>query len=324
MRFRTTSLQVPKPRFLSSKSVGKSLLRQTSLGESYFEPRCPRKSRLLSSKSIDKASLDRCRWGKVTLSHDDPITLARRWDPSPTDRRIILNGKTRTISRNVIRSPRAPVHIKIKCLGFRCYPRFLQKAMARSAFDAVGPRRKRFKHRVSAITVRTRCAFNLHGKTRTFLQKTPFRTILRFYIQVSCIPYFGASKSARFRTKPRIYKPSIWEKWNRTSAFEPSVLDINLTPSGPLHCFFPRLFVYKCSILWENTHFLDYRKAGVLEKSAFKPGEDRFPDKVSEVIFKKSAQMREIAFGPVFPSKVSWTLDRLRPWPEHFQTKCPA
>ena len=69
---------------------------------------------------------------------------------------------------------------------------------------------------------------------------------------------------------------------------------------------------------------MDYRTAGVLEKSAFKPREDRFPDKVSEVIFKKSGQMREIAFGPVFPNKVSWTLGRFRPGPGHFKTKCPA
>ena len=102
------------------------------------------------------------------------------------------------------------------------------------------------------------------------------------------------------------------------------VLNISFTPNRPLHCFFPRLVVCKGSILRENTNFLYYRTAGVLEKSAFKPREDRFPDKVSEVIFKKSVQMREIALGPVFPNKVSWTLDRFRPWPGHFQTKCPA
>ena len=37
--------------------------------------------------------------------------------------------------------------------------------------------------------------------------------------------------------------------------------------------------------------------------------------------FKKGAQMREIAFGRVFPNKVSWTLGRFKARAGHFQIK---
>ena len=39
------------------------------------------------------------------------------------------------------------------------------------------------------------------------------------------------------------------------------------------------------------------------------------------MIFKTNAQMREIAFGRVFPNKVSWTLARFKARAGHFQIK---
>ena len=56
-------------------------------------------------------------------------------------------------------------------------------------------------------------------------------------------------------------------------------------------------------------------------KSRLRTWELYFPEKESGMIFKKCAQMREIAFGRVFPNKVSWTLGRFKARAGHFQIK---
>ena len=48
-------------------------------------------------------------------------------------------------------------------------------------------------------------------------------------------------------------------------------------------------------------------------KSHMQMQSNNFPEKELATIFKTSTQMREIAFGRVFPNKVSWTLGLFRP-----------
>ena len=86
-----------------------------------------------------------------------------------------------------------------------------------------------------------RCELNV--KTRAFLKKIPFRTSSRFQNRVSCNLRKGASKSARFLTKVQISERSVWEKWNRTSAFWPSVLRksvLLVASAAPAPLFLPQ------------------------------------------------------------------------------------
>ena len=73
--------------------------------------------------------------------------------------------------------------------------------------------------------------------------------------------------------------------------------------------------------LLENTYFFDYLNVGVLDKVANKHGFVIFQRKSLGWVSKKGAQMREIAFGRVFPNKVSWTLGRFKARAGHFQIK---